>query len=280
MNKSGKIVLLFLMISICFACRKNKTQETDTETESAAENFLASSIGNDLNNIADEAGRTKSISSYKNGESFALLSVCASVQFDTLNSSNADTLTVNFGTVNCLCNDGRYRRGSILITYMGKYKDSLTTITIVPENYFVNDNGVIGSKTIKNMGHNSQGHLIYNIIENIMVTKADNTGTIEFNAVREREWLTGENTLTWSDDIYSITGTSTGKNANGRSFTSNITKPLIRNMSSGCRKHFISGTIVHTPSQKPARTIDFGDGSCDNKATVTINKKVYDIILP
>lgn len=280
MKKPWKIVLIGLVASLIMSSCRKKTQETDNDTDSASENFLATSIGNDLGNVADEAGRTKNVSSFKTEESTAILSACASLQFDTLANTNEDTITVNFGTSNCLCNDGRYRRGSIVITYNGKYRDSLTTITIVPKNYFVNDNGVSGTKTVKNLGHNTQGHLIYSITENITIAKANNGGTIEFNANRQRAWTNGENTLTWLDDKYSITGSATGKNANGRTFTSNITNALVRDMSAGCRKHFISGTIVHTPDNKPARIIDFGNGACDNLATVTINNKVHEITLP
>jgi hypothetical protein len=230
--------------------------------------------------VADEAGRTKNISSFKMSGSNAILSTCATLQFDTSVSTNVDTITVNFGSSNCLCNDGRRRRGMLVITYTGKYKDSLAYITITPKNYFVNDNGVSGSKTVKNVGHNSQGHLVYEITENLSISKADNSGTISFTANRKREWVSGENTLSWTDDTYYLTGSSSGTSAGGRSYTSTIQNALVRVMSANCRKHFTTGIIVHVPDGKPARTIDFGDGSCDDKATVTINNKTYDITLP
>ncbi|MCW3078118.1 MAG: hypothetical protein JWO32_2727 [Bacteroidetes bacterium] len=272
--------LFCLFVLLLFGSCRKKTQETDSDTSSASENFLATSIGNDMGNVADEAGRTKNISSFKASGSTGILSSCASIQFDTLVNVNADTITVNFGNSNCLCNDGRYRRGSLVIVYNGRYRDSLTTVFISPKNYFVNDNGVSGSKTVKNLGHNSQGHLVYDISETISIVKADNSGSIVLNALRKREWVSGENTVSWLDDKYSITGSATGSNANGRNFTSVITKPLIRDMSIACRKHFISGIMQHTPVNKPTRTIDFGDETCDNKATVTINNKVYEITLP
>ncbi|MGZ3899309.1 MAG: hypothetical protein ACXVNM_08370 [Bacteroidia bacterium] len=279
MKRIGYIGLIVMIMSLVFSSCRKKVKEEDNDTSSASENFLATSIGNDMGNIADEAGRNKSVSSFKTNESSAILSSCASIQFDTLASSNADTITVNFGSTNCLCNDGRYRRGSLVIIYTGKYRDSLVHITITPQNYFVNNNGVNGSKTIKNLGHNSQGHLVYSITENMTITKADNSGTIVFNAARQREWISGESTLLLNDDKYSITGTASGS-SNGRSFTSSITSPLIRDMSLACRKHFISGVMQHTPDNKPTRTIDFGDGTCDDKATVTINNKSYVITLP
>ena len=282
MKKLSNILILGLSLSLLVSSCRKKEKEEDKDTDSASENALATSIDNDMNNIADEAGRNKSISSYRTSENYALLAPCASLTFDTLVGTNPDSITVNFGAINCLCNDGRYRRGSLLVVYNGKYKDSLTTITITPNNYFVNDNKVSGSKTIKNLGHNTQGHLVYDINANISIVRANNGGTIQWQATRKREWLSGENTLLWVDDKYSITGIANGSNANGRSFTSIIptSKPLIRDMSVGCRKHFVSGQIEHTPNGKPSRYIDFGNGACDDQATVTINNKTYNITLP
>lgn len=282
MKKLSSLLFFGLTLTIFITSCKKKQKEEDTETVSASESSLASSIDNDMNNIADEAGRTKSISSFKTAENTSIMSSCATLNFDTLVNTNADSITVNYGTSNCLCNDGRSRRGSLLIIYIGKYKDSLTTITVTPINYYVNDNKVSGTKTIKNLGHNSSGHLVYEINANISILKANNTGTIQWSGTRYREWLTGENTLLWSDDKYSITGSANGTNANGRSYTSVITtgKPLIRDMSLACRKHFISGELQHTPEGKPTRIIDFGNGTCDDQATVTINSKTYTITLP
>lgn len=280
MKKLTYLVLICLGISTLFSSCKKKVEEEDEDTDSATENNLITTVANDMGSISDEAGRTKNVSSFKTMGELAVMSSCATLQFDTLVSTNADTIRVNFGSTNCLCNDGRYRRGTLLIIYTGKYKDSLTTITTIPQSYYVNDNGVGGSKTTKNLGHNSQGHLVYDITENLTVTLAGSGKIISMNASRKREWLNGESTLIWNDDRYSITGSSSGTNSNGRSYSSSIASPLIRDMSLACRRNFISGIIEHTPENKPTRTIDFGDGTCDNKATVTINGKTYEVTLP
>jgi hypothetical protein len=283
MKKLSNILIFGLSLTLFISsCKKKDKKEEDTETVSATESSLASSIDNDMNNIADEAGRTKNINSFKISENSSVMSSCATLKFDTLINTNEDSITVNYGTSNCLCNDGRLRRGSLLIVYTGKYKDSLTTINITPINYYVNDNKVSGSKTIKNLGHNAAGHLVYEINATISILKADNSGTIQWVGTRHREWLSGENTLIWSDDKYSLTGSASGTNANGRSFTSviNPNKPLVRDMSLGCRKHFVSGELQHTPQGKPTRIIDYGNGACDDQATVTINSNTYTITLP
>jgi len=279
MKKFRYIPLLFVSLTFLVSSCVKKTQEVDNDTDSASENFLATGIANDMNNIADEAGRTKSLSSFKSAEANSILSSCATLKFDTLVSANPDSMTVNFGPSNCNCNDGRTRRGSLLFVYTGKYRDSLTTITITPINYFVNDNGVSGSKVVQNKGHNPAGHLVYEITENLVIAKASG-GTITHDAKRLREWFSGENTIVWSDDTYYITGTASGLNSNGKEYRSNITKPLLRNMALGCRRHFTSGEFEHTPLGKATRKVDFGDGTCDNLATVTIDGKVYKIELP
>ena len=71
-----------------------------------------------------------------------------------------------------------------------------------------------------------------------------------------------------SDDIFSISGSSSGKNREGRTFTTTITNPLIKK--TNC-KWLSSGTLELTPNGFAARTVDFGSGTCDDDATFTVN---------
>jgi len=274
----GIAIVAIAFTSILSSCKKKTKEETDSDTSSASDQSLASTSVNDLTSISDEAGRSGSLSSFKTSESSAILSTCATITFDTL--AAAKTITVNFGATNCLCNDGRYRRGNIKMNFTGKYRDSFTVITITPLNYFVNDNQLTGSTTITNKGHNAAHHLVYEINANMTIIKASGAGTISWTSIRQREWTTGETTISWLDDTYSITGNASGTTANGNTFTSIITTPLIRNMAAGCRRHFTAGVLEHTPGGKATRIIDFGSGSCDDQATVTINGHVYTITLP
>lgn len=279
----GLSIAAIVLTSTFSSCRKSKMtdpEEKDKDTSSAADQSLASTTVNDMTSIADEAGRTYSVSSFKTADMEGILSTsCATVTVDS-SAIPARIITVNFGTSNCLCNDGRYRRGVLEFSFTGKYRDSLTVITVNPQNYFVNDNQVTGTKSITNKGHNTSNHLVYEINANIQIIKANGAGTVSWQSTRQREWVTGESTMTWSDDIYSVTGNASGTTANGHTFTSVITTPLVRNMALGCRKHFVSGVLEHSPSGKATRYIDFGNGACDDQATVTINDVAYTITLP
>jgi hypothetical protein len=57
-------------------------------------------------------------------------------------------------------------------------------------------------------------------------------GTINFESIREREWISGYNTFSNPfDDVYSINGTASGNSSNGRNFEVNITEDLYVNLS-------------------------------------------------
>lgn len=279
--KTNRIIIssiLALSISALVFTGCKKDQE-DSDTTASGDNAFAEATFNDVSNISDEAGYSGSISNYRIGNDDQLLSTCATVTFDTLNTADQDTIHINFGSTNCTCNDGRQRRGEVLVYYSGHYRDSASTHTITFNNYFVDDNQVLGTKTVTNNGHNAAGHLVYSISVNGQIVLASNGGTITWNSQRQREWTQGEGTLIWSDDVYSITGSASGTSASGHNFTMNITSPLIRNMALGCRRHFVQGTFELTPDNKPTRTVDYGTGACDDIATVTINNHVYTIHL-
>lgn len=276
--RSTKNIFRYMMVAATIgvlftSCRKDK-DEKDNDTSAASDNSLAEGTYNDVNNIADEASEG-SLSSYlsPSGEK-SMLSTCATITHDT--TVTPRLLTIDFGTTNCLCTDGRNRRGIINVSYSGQYRDSASVHTITFTNYFVNDNQVLGSKTVTNNGHNAAGNLSYSIAVNGQIIKAGGGGTINWTSNRTREWIIGESTAIWSDDVYLITGSANGTNAAGNSFNMTITTALRKEI--GCR-HFVSGAFSLTPSGKPTRYINFGSGACDNQATVTINGNIYNITL-
>ena len=278
-NIFKSLVLAAIIGVTVTSCRKDKDDELlDKDTSSAADNALAEVSFNDVNNIADEASKGNLISylstNNSNSNERGIMSSCATITHDTITIPHK--LTIDFGSTNCLCNDGRYRRGQVIVDYTGRYRDSASIHTFTFNNYFVNDNQLLGTKTVTNNGHNSAGHLTYSIAVNGQIIKANGGGTITWTSARTREWIAGENTLIWSDDVYLITGSASGTSAAGLSFTAVINSPLRKELA--CR-YIVSGSIAITPQGKATRLVDFGGGSCDNQATVTINGQVHSITL-
>jgi hypothetical protein len=90
--------------------------------------------------------------------------------------------------------------------------------------------------------------------------------------------------ILWGNAIVKLNGSSSGVNGRGENFTAVATN-LVRDFNCAPvtampRRHpFISGTILYTPGTRKPRLIDFGNGACDAKYTLTINNKTVTIDL-
>jgi hypothetical protein len=148
--------------------------------------------------------------------------------------------------------------------------------TITFDNYFVNDNQVTGTKTVTNTGVNASGQPVFTINVTGSIIRSGGAGTISWTSSRTRTWITGYNTGNWRDDVYEITGTGTVTRASGKTFDINITTPL--HVALDC-KWIESGIVQITPQGSNVRTLDYGSGTCDDQATLTLNGKTYSVTL-
>lgn len=262
-------VALALFIGFAYSgCKKNDRDE-DKETNSSRDNAIAENAF---------AGIMKSIGEFTDSTSLLRVASCASFTVDSVGTTSwPKTLTIDYGSTNCIGSDGNTRRGKIIASFSGRYRDSLTVITISLVGYYHNNNLVqVGTHTITNNGRNAAGNLSYSInVSNASITTTE--GIIKWNSSRTREWIAGESTTTNAmDDVYSIVGSASGTGVNGNGFNVTIYIPLI--VALDCQ--FITkGAMVLSPINLSSRYVDFGDGTCDNKAVVNINNVNYDIYM-
>lgn len=268
------IFIAFLGLGIlASSCKKDETDPTN-DTSYASDDVFAESIFDDVSNIGDEAYEMGS-SNLKSGDGDKIfLSPCATVTLDTTVSPRV--LTIDFGEENCLCNDGRYRRGKILISFTGRYKKPGSVITTGFDNYFVNDNQVDGTKVVTNMGKNDDNQPYFSVVVTGVIYLKNDGGTISWNATKTRTWIEGYFTKFIRDDVYLIEGEAEGVRPSGLTWEREIINPLRKELN--C-KWIVSGTIELRPQDKPVRLLDYGDGSCDNVATVIIDGVTYTITL-
>lgn len=199
---------------------------------------------------------------------------CAvTITIDTVGTT--DTLIIDWGNTNCMCNDGKNRRGKLMTTWTGSYYNQGTVITHTPIGYYVNDNKVEGTMSVENMGNNGSGQPYYNININGTVTMANSGAVVTYTSTRVRTFTNGYTTqLNFMDDEYDITGTATGTNQNGDGWTTTVTSAI--HVKVGC-PFITKGVIDITPTNKPTRTIDYGSGACDASFTITINGYSYTV---
>ena len=260
-------------------CKKDKE---DKDQRAAQDNSTAENMFNDVFKQVDYSAKKTTNAGAKimqiDSTSCGTITI---LPFDTVTWPK--TLTIDFGTTNCLCSDYKYRKGKIIATLSGRYRDSATVINITLDQYYVNNYHVEGTKTITNLGHvgtyNSGHNLKYSIVVSNAKITPPTGNPITWNSTRTREWIEGESTKwpNWMDDVYLIGGTASGVDQNGNNFTVNITSPL--RVALNC-KWIESGTVEITPQNLATRTVDYGNGNCDDQATVTINGTTYNFTMP
>lgn len=273
----NKVILTVIVAASAFAglllnssCRR-KIEFSEADRGLVRDFGFIESSYQDLKSMADESASGQFVT-FKSGQA-TLSGNCATITWDT--TSTPKVITIDFGPVNCLCNDGRYRRGKIIITYTGPYAAPGTVITITPQDYFVNDNQIMGQKVVTNQGPNAQGQPTFSVVVNGQVIKTDG-GIITWQSTRTRTWIAGYDTPQLTDDEYSITGSAQGTTAQGQSFTITILNPLIRQV--GC-KWFKAGSLKIERPGKPDILIDYGNGDCDSQVQVTWNGNTYTVNL-
>jgi len=183
-----------------------------------------------------------------------------------------DTLviTINYGTDSCVASDGKVRQGKIIMTSIGDYWAGEAVITFKCEDYYVDNNQVLGSSYVTSK-INVDGNRESQIKEEGSIVLGDGSGTIILNSEKTRLVTEGTKTVGKHDDVISVTGTSTGTLVSGNTFTSQTQSPLVRDQQKDCRGVYISGITKISVSDGTEITVDYGDGTCDNLATVTTN---------
>lgn len=254
------------------ACRKDKDDITTPGTggvdyTSATDQAMAADYDNDMMQQADEAAMDNGVRSTDDA--------CApTVTIDTV--AFPHTMDIDFGNVNCTAANGRTRRGILHVTFTGHYRAPGTVITITPQDYYVNDNHVEGTRTVTNMGLNADHLPYFTVVADITVIAGNGNWTATHHAERVRTWVQGADTPDPSDDAYVITGHGHGVNRLGHAYVMNIESPL--HVHAGC-PFITQGVVTVTPESQPARTIDYGNGTCDNTATVTVNGQSFTITI-
>ena len=256
--KKISFVILLAVITLS-SCKKDRDDLADTDTSLAQKYSTAEQSNNDLDGLVNEIVYSNT-TTLKTEETNSTLSVCANiiVNYKTNDSVNA---VVDFGSNNCLCGDQKYRKGKVKIIY-GKLSKSISLST---ENYYVNNNKVEVSRNLK--------YLLptyFVISASASITFADSSQTITENSTRTINWTEGSSTLSdKTDDVFIVSGSGSGTNHNGENYTVEITTPIKR---TGDCSFIRSGKIEIKPTDKLARVINFGDGECDDIATVSIGK--------
>jgi hypothetical protein len=191
---------------------------------------------------------------------------CAIYSFDdTIPGQYPKTLTLDFGS-GCTSADGILRSGKLIYLFSANLLSPGATASVTFNQYVVNGYGILGTYSITNNSSNL-GISISTQVTNGIITYPSKTN-YHYSGNRSYVMTAGSTTpYNISDDVYSVTGNSSFSDSYGSSLVCNITTPLVKPVI--C--HYVtSGVISFIYDNSVNGTVDFGDGTCDNQATLKI----------
>lgn len=193
------------------------------------------------------------------------------------------TKTIDFGTTGCTLDNGNVVKGIIVISFVYNPSATTHTVTYTFNNFYHNAIKFNGTKdfsiTMTEETISSPSHPIVTMNMDLTATFPD--GRV-FTRVgqRIREIIEGYGTISWTDNVYKVTGSWTTTFPNTSLQTSTITTPLIVKMSCVAvnKPLIVQGVITYQRGDRTA-TLDFGNGECDNTAVFTINGNEFIIVI-
>jgi hypothetical protein len=267
------IMAIFAFAIFATSCKKDKTADTleeiETTFEASSNQAIADNLSQDASDVMEEASARNSLFGGFNGCGIfitnAWIGSCATVT--VTGNFPAKNIKIDFGT-GCTSPNGVLRKGIVNVVLTDSLRNSGSKATLSFDNYFVNGfkkEGTIVRTNTTVVGSNIRSH-------NRTVTGG------KITAPSGRYWLHTANIditqtegnatpCNITDDVYLLSGTRSttndaGKTRTGTTQTSLQKKTTCSNIDQGILK-------VQGPNH--FALIDFGNGTCDNQATISID---------
>jgi hypothetical protein len=226
----------------------------------------------ELRGIAGKKGRMGKLIEWKKDLRYQM-GQCPDVKIDTANAGYPITITLNYGDSTVLENS-RVLSGIITVEITGpKFTDG-TTRTISYTGFSIDSVSIEGSIVETFTGDNITSRK-FSVHGDLSITLPDGT-VLDRIMNREHEWLEGIDNMGFGDDVIQITGSVTTTSSTGDIYTKDIIEPLLR---LGSCMYIVKGKTQLTQNGEVISEIDFGNGECDEIATLTTGGETIDIVL-
>ena len=287
--KTKNLLFIPVVLLLLFACQKEETTE-NLETllksgEIVAGDVTIESALNEANYEAELFSQSEQwlrmLAKYKKGNKKFLDGkhnnrytdgTFPEVTIDTAEAGYPVTILIDYGDSTVLHN-GHVISGTLsveitakrntdgaqrIITYNGCKIDSVTVTGTEKETF--NGNNETTRKTT--------------VDTDVTFTLDDGT-TILRKGQTVHEWLEGLATLQdHSDDKIQKTGLLTVSSSTGDEWTKSISEPLIR---LGDCRNYVQGVVEYLLNNTVVAVLDYGDGTCDTTATLTVGNEQIEI---
>jgi len=279
--KNLRLLSLVVFAILAFtSCRRQLQESLQSASDNAAIETEYSQIYDVVSDYASTDGRTGK----KEADSLFLPSGAVVVFNDTtFTDGDGIDFYFDYGPLDhgasfkgILCKDGRYRAGKIHVSMDKRWSDFPVTVNITiagSDEYYVGNGTkmykVTGLKTITRNTATS-----YTVDVTNATLQRDN-GTVSWNSNRTVS-QTYDAGAGWYNDEYTVSGSASGTNANGVTYTVVTTTPLKKKLSLGCLTTFVSGKLMITNSNGKMLEVNYdsyNNEACDKAVTITYNGK-------
>lgn len=263
--KTKNLVLIFALGAFALvSCKKDNDDQIDPEVATtfqlSEDQAISESIADDANALFLEAA----INAGLVGARTSATSSCANVHVTTGNWPK--TITIDFGS-GCTSNDGITRKGKIIIVLSDSVHIPGTTAVMTFDQYHVENFKVEGTITWTNTS-TQNGVSWTREIDNGKVTAPNGNYYWLHEGIKYVSQVAGVTTpYNILDDVYSVTGNHTVTNPDGKSRTAEVIEALEKKVI--C--HNVSKGKIKLQGPNHYAIVDYGDGTCDRVATISID---------
>lgn len=277
--------LLFASL-LCFAffvgCTSDETinsSKTISADDAVANSEIDASVDDVSSIVEDQFSVQQSLVSRTTEPVKSILPLCATIT--TVAGTDTYTKTIDFGTLGCTMPNGNVLKGKIIISFSKSSTLGLRTISYVLENFYHNDKLIEGNKTITHEMKSTEllatVHPVTTHSIDVKVTFPDGKVYTRIGT-RVREMTEGFATVgNWEDNVFLVWGYDITTFPNGSKYTSTIKTPLQFN--SSCNMPFPVKGVVEITKNDVLATLNYGNGECDNLATMTTGGVTKEIVL-
>jgi hypothetical protein len=273
------------------ACKKDNNSSSGSAQTMTTNGATSDGAYNDVLNVALQAGSDKSIDAIMTQQKSGIQTngvrtvngingyYCADLALLTTAGSFPDTLIVDFGTGCSTSMDGVTRSGSITYIFSGKLSTPGTVISATFNNYTVAGYQLGGQYTLTNSTTGTSLSLSSEVNDGTITYPNDSS--YSFSGTKTVT-LTSGSLTDISTFVFSVIGGYTISNAHtGETLTATVTTPLEKKQS--C-KYVDAGVVAFVYKKGTtltvAGTLNYGDGTCDDSAVITIDAATKTITLP
>lgn len=258
------VVSLFAMLT---GCSGDDDAKVETQADLIEQTKMSSDVDavtDDIMSIIESEYSNQSSAGRSPQETQDFLPECVTVT-STVTGGNWESI-IDFGTTGCTMPNGNILKGIITVTGTTDFAAMSQTINYSFDNFYHNNRLVEGDKYVERVLENANGNPEAAIELDLSVT-FPNGEVVTREGNRIWEWIEGVNTvLNPLDNVYLVTGewiTFFPDN----SLSTEISSPLRIEMT--C-PHIVEGTVNFSTNSN-GLVLDYGNGVCDNEATVSIN---------